>query len=209
MNEYDTEFESVSKSESGKNAYYLDDCKIVQHRPGYASCLVKVLDHRNHQRTVLGCDDCFSAIGKGDCIAVGMRKEEEIEGRALFFVDRTALQEQTAQQEAAAQERLDRQPPPQRNTHRRAYKQDDSVAADKTYTSAKPATTPSLLDAASGAGGDYAAAINMAIRTGAVSPAPTPVKTIPVAYGATAANVAKAGMSMVEIARAALAQKTL
>ena len=200
--EINAEFEPVSKSESGKNAYYLDECKIVQHRPGYAKCLRIVLDNRNRQRTVLGCDSCHSAIGKGECIAVNMRKDEEVAGKALFYIDRTALQEEMAQQ---AEDALLRQAsqPASRNTVRRAYRPELNDAPEKTYTSAPPVPKPmSLLDAATG-GGDYAAAINMAIKTASVpTPTPKPIVTVQ-------PSVAKAGMSMIEMARAALAAKSL
>jgi hypothetical protein len=198
----------------GNNAYYLDDCKIVEHRPSYAACLAKYRDHLIKKEGSHGSQPCRAAMKAGTCKAMDMHMEEELAGRAMFFIDRNRLSDESLRHSAAM-------PSPSFVRPGSVKK----VEGEKTYRSPppdvvarRPMATGGLVSSADmkfgESSGDYADAINMAMREAMVKPEPVVVAPIappapkPIAV-TTVANVAKAGMSMVEIARAALASKAL
>lgn len=193
MTEFDTEFHPLSASASGNNAFNLDGCDLVGHRPPYAACLFKIGEW-NANRLGPGCATCATAMSKGECQAQKMRAEETLAGKSLYYIDRLRLRAecQARDDEASerrgrmlsgdSQEKPSRRAPPQRPTAPLA-----------------PAVS-AFIDPNHGG---YADAINIALRE------MPPVLNVPPLPVAPVVNVAKAGMSMVEIARAAMAQATL
>ena len=191
----------------GTNAYYLDDCKVVEHRPSYAACLAKFRDHQIKKEGRQGTEACRASMRAGTCKAADMHLEEELAGKALYFVDRNRLSDESLRHSSAM-------PSPSFVRPGSAKRVDDS----KTYASPSNVVIkrpPPIIAAALPAASGYADAINMAMRETLAKPKPEPIVVAPVApppkpIAVTAvANVVKAGMSMVEIARAALASKTL
>lgn len=89
----DEEVYPIEQSTLGTNAYYCDYCGAAGYRPNYASCLRRIEDHK------LGRLDsneaaCGAAIASGSaCMVIGMRKEEEQAGHAIYYVNRTKLRE--------------------------------------------------------------------------------------------------------------------
>lgn len=86
----DDEQYPAEMSASGDNAYYIEQCSVVGHRPAYASCLCKVAD-RKEGRLQAAYAECSAAIGKKMCPAQRMRKEELAEGKAIYFISRIKL----------------------------------------------------------------------------------------------------------------------
>lgn len=194
----------------GTNAYYLDDCKVVEHRPSYAACLAKFRDHQIKKEGLRGTESCRASMKAGTCKAADMHLEEELAGKALYFVDRNRLSDESLRHSAAM-------PSPSFVRPGSAKKVDDN----KTYASPSAPVVkrpPAVVASApTPTAGSYADAINMAMREALVKPEPVvaapvvlPPTPTPKPIAVTAvANVVKAGMSMVEIARAALASKAL
>ncbi|UUZ75565.1 hypothetical protein LP414_28005 [Polaromonas sp. P1(28)-13] len=79
----------VTASESGKNAYYLPNCNVVDHVPAYCSCLDKIKQIKAAGRSAF--HECSTAARQGRCKAADMRQEEELKGEALYFVPRAGL----------------------------------------------------------------------------------------------------------------------
>ena len=78
-------------SASKDNAYYVPYCTHAQHSPPYAACLCRIAE-RKHGRLETR-PDCSAAIGRKDCPALALRKQELDAGKAIFFVSRTELNE--------------------------------------------------------------------------------------------------------------------
>lgn len=71
----------AASADGARNAFYLR-CQIVgQNRP-YAGCIARCNGGTNLDA------DCTSAIKGMNCPAQGMRKDEELQGRALYFIER-------------------------------------------------------------------------------------------------------------------------
>lgn len=175
-------------SASGKNAYYMDGCKVVGGRPAYAACISKI-EARKSGKLGASWSDCSTAIGHKDCPAQEMRQRELLEGKAIYFIDRDELLAQIEEREAVEMERVGK------------LIEDNGEPVKKTRQRTAPAPKAGFIDPL---GGSYAAAINRALEEeGKTASVTKPVAPVVVA------NVAKAGMSMAEIARAALAQATV
>lgn len=200
-------------SEGGINAYYLDDCAAVGHRPNYAVCLNKA-NALKRDGTLHG-SECETAIRHKTCKALALRKEELKAGRAIYFVHRDKLrafnEERDAKARPVVSERSKQHTP---NIVKPAPKKEEH------FPKFTPKKEEHFLDAKTG---DYADALNASLQANAVSNelerlSQKPVEEKPVASIITSAqqskpepeveNVSvKAGMSMVEIARMRLAAK--
>ena len=135
----------VSASESGKNAYYLPNCDVVEHVPAYCSCLDKI---KSIKARVKGyASECASALRQDRCKAANMRQEEELKGQALFFIPRVALERTESTGEPI-----------------------DWSA--RMPTKRRPRATPTT-NRITDAGGSFADAINEAMRALPESPKPT------------------------------------
>lgn len=186
----DNEIYPAEASEQGCNAYYLPGCEIAGHRPAYAACLKKIADRKNGRLTT-SLSECSAAIGKKECPAMRMRKEELVEGRAIYFLNRNKLRSFMQYQSEMEQQRW---------ASMSFGKDDKKKAAPKPRVVAEPPSAPPppkhFLDMTTGS---YADAINAALSKPApepVAPTPPPVQQNP----APAAPIA-AGMSLLEMAR--------
>lgn len=81
----------VSASESGKNAYYLPNCTVVEHVPAYCSCLDKIKRVAARDKGMARFSECAHAIRHKTCKALALRSEEVLMGKALYFVPRTVF----------------------------------------------------------------------------------------------------------------------
>jgi hypothetical protein len=81
-----------AQSAAGTNAYYLDYCTTGGCRPGYAVCLHKIQAHAEGRLPAM-FSACQGAMEWKTCPAMAMRQQEELEGRAMFYVDRQKQQE--------------------------------------------------------------------------------------------------------------------
>jgi hypothetical protein len=200
-------------SEGGINAYYLDDCAVVGHRPNYAVCLNKA-NALKRDGTLHG-SECEMAIRHKTCKALALRKEELEAGRAIYFVHRDKLQEfnegRDAKVRPVVSERSKQHAP-------NIAKSAPAPKKEERFAKSAPKKEEHFLDVKAG---DYADALNASLQANAVSnelecSSQKPVEERSVASITASAqqpkpeveNVSvKAGMSMVEIARMRLAAK--
>lgn len=185
----DIEIYPAEASEQGCNAFYLDNCEHVGHRPAYAACLKKV-DDRKSGRLAPQYSDCSAAIGRKDCRAAKMRKEELAEGRAIYFINRQKMQ-------AFHQERANAE---EQKLVGMTSDREAATSANKNRAKASPQTRHPLPEAQKHfldiKVGGYVDAINAAVDDKPVRDKPQ----IPVAP-------IKAGMSLLEMARLQMAAK--
>lgn len=189
----DIEIYPAEASEQGCNAFYLDSCEHVGHRPAYAACLKKV-ELRKHGRLDISYSDCSAAIGKKECRAMKMRKEELAEGRALYFINRNKLRSFQQYQAEMEQQRFAAM------SFGKTDKKGPKARPEPVAPKIEPAKPQHFLDMNTGS---YADAINAAIKPKEpAEPAPKSVQQTP----APVAPV-KAGMSLLEMARLQMAAK--
>lgn len=191
-------------SATGNNAYYLAGCRHVCHRPAYASCLSKIAERKKGR--LEGDADCSAAIGRKDCPALAMKHEEELTGKAIYFVNRKQLQEEMR---IAAEARG--------QVFARMAEQGKDWAPSKTKRP-KTSSTPAAA-APSFSGTDYAAAINKALSAAKAATAPDSSKDLSLEPKVPASSAVKSvsadlspapkasppstGLSMLEFARMA------
>lgn len=178
----DIEIYPLEASAKGTNACYVDTCLVVGYRPSYASCLAKV-EARKEGRLPTAQADCSTAIGRCECPAQAMRKQEVEAGQAIFFINRRKLNDVVRLREGLTQEVLA-----------------DALEHIKTKLPNKASPKPAaparhFLDEANGG---YEHAINAAMHKTATPPAAPAAPSTPM----------KAGMSLLEMARAQLAAKS-
>ena len=193
----DSEIYPAEASEQGCNSFYLDNCEHVGHRPAYAACLKKV-ELRKRGRLDTSYSDCSAAIGRKECRAAKMQKEELAEGRAIYFINRKKLQ-------AFHQYRAEME---QRHFSSMSFSKGDQKKVSKPRPIEQPKAPPPaapkhFLDMNTGS---YADAINAAMKTAAPEPAAQAMK--PVQQVQAPAAPVKAGMSLLEMARQMTANKT-
>lgn len=185
----DIEIYPAEASEQGCNAYYLPGCEIAGHRPAYAACLKKISDRKNG-RLNSSIAECSAAIGKKECLAQRMRKEEIVEGRAIYFVNRNKLRSFMQYQSEMEQQRWASM----------SFGKDDKKKQSKPRMVAEAPKAPTppepkhFLDMNTGS---YADAINAAMKQPIEPAAPAPKPAQPAPPVATA----PAGLSMMERAR--------
>jgi hypothetical protein len=182
----DNEIYPAEASEQGCNAYYLPGCDIAGHRPAYAACLKKISDRKNGRLTT-SLSECSAAIGKKQCPAQRMRKEEIVEGRAIYFVNRNKLRSFMQYQTEMEQQRW-----ASMSFDKGEKKSKPRVVAEP--PKAPPTAPKHFLDMNTGS---YADAINAALKPTepAAAPALKPVQP------ASPVATAPAGLSMMERAR--------
>lgn len=192
----DDEAYPVEASAGSDNAYYVEQCTIVGHKPAYAACLRKI------QKVQGGSNDapveCVGAIGWKTCSALALRNIELSKGRAVFYIPRTKLQTIMRSQEELSAPKAANLLASMSNRDERKRRQREAVTEQKPTkpTVAPPAKEPDLL---AGVGDSYAAAINRAIQAessqspSAQESAPTPSSVEP--------TTAKPGESLIELAR--------
>lgn len=204
----DDEVYPVEKSAGGSNAYCMKACVVVGYQPAYCICVNKI-QAMQRDDTLRGLEECESAIRHGACPAVAMREEELKAGKAIYYINRVKLQKFNDAQADMEADLLRRK----MGIERKAGKHIASVPSVATFkTPPKPASA-SLPPEENG----YAAAINAAMRDlekkpdPAPVPTPAPIRVEPKPEPKPAAKAAqpqlKAGMSLVELARARLAAK--
>lgn len=182
----DIEIYPAEASEQGCNAYYLPGCEIAGHRPAYAACLKKIADRKNG-RLNSSIAECSAAIGKKECPAQRMRKEEIVEGRAIYFVNRNKLRSFMQYQSEMEQQRWASM------SHGKDDKKKPKARIVAEAPAAPPPAPKHFLDMNTGS---YADAINAALKpTEPAAPAPKPVQPAP------PVATAPAGLSMMERAR--------
>lgn len=185
----DIEVYPVGASALGINAHYILGCKEVGRNAPYASCLKHIKD-RSMGRLDAQYADCSAAIGRKDCPALKMQKEEQLENKAIYFVNRKKLQAFNQYRDEMAAQQI--QYPESR---RKANK---SKPVEQEIEQAK-ASTPFVAE------DSYAAAINRAIQDEErkVIEAQSVLKAeLPSPPKVAMASVGKSGMSLIEMARA-------
>lgn len=177
----DPDSHPIEASESGQNAHYCDHCNHAGHKPSYAACLHKIKLRKSGRLNTIW-SDCSAAIGRKDCQALAMRKQEIDAGKALFFIDRAKLLEVARLNASVTGSRYGENPLPLPSAKR-------SPPVDDTDSS----------------GSSYAAAINKAIRKEIVASKEKPpvVESRP---NKSFTNDLAKGLSLVEIARLARAK---
>lgn len=78
---------SPEVSGDGKRNAYHHQCAIIGNQQAYASCVDK-LARRKHGALPAIFSLCSAAIGKKECPAIAMRKEELAKGQAIYFIER-------------------------------------------------------------------------------------------------------------------------
>lgn len=105
----DEEVYPIEQSALGTNAYYCDYCGAAGYRPNYASCLRRIEDRKAGSLDTNEAA-CGAAIASGSaCMVIGMRKEEEQAGRAIYYVNRKKLRENQIENAEAMGLKLGRQ----------------------------------------------------------------------------------------------------
>ena len=102
----DDEVYPPEASAGGINAYYIDSCESVGHRPSYGVCLNKIACFEREGKLPPGML-CETEISIGKCPAIRMRQDEREAGRALFYVNRNKLKEFTERREKEEADRLE------------------------------------------------------------------------------------------------------
>jgi hypothetical protein len=85
----DDETYPPERSKGGDNAHF-HLCMEIGERKAYAACL-DLIERRKNGRLPIAYAQCSAAIGRKDCPALAMVKQEKQEGKALFFISREKL----------------------------------------------------------------------------------------------------------------------
>ena len=169
-----------AQSMGGINAYNFG-CKPLGFSPGYCVCLNKIMAYER-DGDLKTYPDCEKAIRNNDCPALAMRKEEQVAGKALYFLDRNILREEMDKHFKNTMPEL---------RHAKA------TPAPKSVPKAAPAPKSDERLMAMPEGDGYAAAINAAIAQAATE---QPKQEEPQALAPSASEQPKR-LSMVEMAR--------
>lgn len=201
-------------SAGGINAFYMPGCDHVGHRPSYAICLNKIMHYERNGKL----DDlhgCGQQISSKLCPALKLRAEEKAAGKAIYFIHREKLQafksEQDQQQRAAveAKSAIKRDPntmkfPAEVNLARGLpadHVDHFHIGKGKPHQPAPKKDTGLLAHS----GASYADAINAALAAPATMPEPAPAPQKVASSQPAPAVPFKAGMSLLEMAKARLA----
>lgn len=173
------------QSMAGTNTFTVKTCRAVGHTPGYCVCLNKIKAFER-DTTLSSYPECEKAIRDKTCAAIGMRQEEQLAGKALYYVDRALLREEMDKAFAASTPsfRPTKVTPAPVTTHK---------------TAAAPA--PKKPEPILGEQGDYAAAINAAIKEASAAPAPVVTTEPEPKVDSPSPSPVKKGLSILEIAR--------
>jgi len=185
----DIEIYPVEASALGTNAYYIN-CGVAGHHAPYASCLMRI-EQRKQGRLDIRWSDCSAAIGKKECSAQKLRKEELAEGRAIYFINRKKYQSWMQYRDEMTATAL---------SSDRAPKRQRFVAPKET-----PPESKRFIDIDTGS---YADALNAALSAKDLAVA-TKAPVVTAQQKPTPAAPVKAGMSLLEMARMQLATTKL
>lgn len=177
-------------SMGGINAFS-HGCKTVGFTPGYAVCLHKLAAFERDDGKLGSYPECEKAIRNRDCPAIAMRKEEQVAGKALYFIDRAILREEM--------DKHFKSQIPERTPAKTASK---FVAAKTTAPAPAPKSDERLMTPIEGDG--YAAAINAAIAEANVA---QPVKEEPKVAAPSPSDQPKRP-SLLEMARMKMGNQT-
>lgn len=180
----ETKIFPASASEGANNAFY-HRCEAVEHMSGYASCLKKIADRKNGKLEAI-FSICSSEIGQKRCPAIEMQKEEYLQDKAIYFIDRVAYQSFYQGQEVVLVPLAPYQPQTRRTTVSQPARA-LSEPAETNYVA------PVVKSSTQEAGNDFAAAINAELSRSATMKAKS--------------HVTQVGKSLLDIARARVAQK--
>jgi hypothetical protein len=206
----------ASVSADGKRNAYYTHCKALEATKPYAMCQY-LIDHQNDASMAVIYGDCFTAMRRGNCAAVGMREEEQLKGRAIYFVERVKGAAVVAQQSAWVA--------PSKSSYRRDKYATGAPAIPAPKAGLRPMSPAVEKKAAAPVfdGNIYAAALNAAVKKNATNrqaapaiPAPVaiaPVPQTPVSKPVAAATpvapiTIRAGESPLEMARRLRAAQT-
>lgn len=140
------------QSMGGINAFNFG-CRPLGFSPGYCVCLNKIMAYERDGK-LSAYPDCEKAIRNKDCPALGMRQEERVAGKALYFLDRNLLREEMDKHFKETMPALR-----------------PAKAPALTKSAPKPAPAPATpVTPLAGAEDGYAAAINAAIAEAATEP---------------------------------------
>jgi len=176
----------AAQSMSGTNTYTVG-CKEAGFRAGYAVCLNKIAAFER-DRSLSAYTVCETAIKGKSCPAMPMREQEQLAGKAMYYVDRRLMLEELDKQAQAQREAYAAQRPP-------VKKPAHGTTSPTAASTPQPKIAAKSIQSTSNEEDGYAAAINAAIKeTQAQAATPEPVETPePV--------VQKPGMSLLEIAK--------
>lgn len=172
----------ITASADGRLNMYFSQCRVTSQVVNYAACLWRQ-EVLSNPKTKVPADwnQCGEAAKCGRCMTVEMRREEVLQGRAIYFRGRTT--DKTIKQEA-----MEINPPGywksadsagQAPRETRVATPEPRVTASKPV---KPVAAATIFDVMTG-GADYAAALNAMtsaapapITPSTPAPVPTPVK---------------------------------
>ena len=86
----ETKIEGPEASRDGKRNAFHVSCQVVGHNRPYAACL-RLIDERKDGRLQVVYADCSAAIGKKQCPALQMRREEVEAHKAIYFIERARM----------------------------------------------------------------------------------------------------------------------
>jgi hypothetical protein len=183
------------QSAAGTNTWTVKTCRAVGYTPGYCVCLNK-LKAFERDEGLASYPECHKAIGDKSCPAISLRQEEQLEGKALYYVDRALLREEMEKTFAAST-------PSFRPTKVTPAPTTKPQAAVKPI----PAPTPQDCTVPASVTDGYAAAINAAIKEAAAAPATVETEPEP-KVDAPSPSPVKKGLSILEIARMQMGKST-
>jgi hypothetical protein len=190
---------SLDKSESGTNAFYFDDCTIVGRTAAYCVCMKRLSESKRGEISEMN-SSCGDAINHNTCKAARMRREEVAAGHALYYVSRARINAKYETRQLELHEKI-------------ASLSNKKSSFNMPVARTVPKVEVETQDSALNIGGDYADAINIAMKETApaelkkvlIKPEePKPKSTMSIEK-MTVLSPQKSGMSLIEMARARLA----
>lgn len=198
----DEEVYTPEMSAGGVNAYYMDGCDAVGHRPAYGVCLHKIACYEREKKLPPGML-CETEIRNRKCPALKMRQEERDAGVALYFVNRVKMREFVEKREEEEREALKAKRKMDITAGKSKYKLIELPSDSKAN---KPAPKPGVKKIEESPQNGYAEAINRAVSKLDEEKSETPPAQQE-AQVEMPAQPAKAGMSLLELARMRLNKK--
>lgn len=187
----DNEEYPLKSSAGGRNAFYMGSCETIGYSPAYAICLNKI--NALARDGSLKDSPCEGAIRNRSCGALVLQAEEAKAGKAIYFINREKLMAFNAERDNRA--KLDAKP-----------------AKKVVAAPVKPlpvAVAKHFLDVDTGS---YADALNATLANGMVSEkleSPEVIVKPAAQLKQTPVAPVVAGMSLIEMARARLAEKSI
>ena len=174
------------QSAGGTNTYTVKGCAVVGHTPGYCVCLNKIMAFER-DGALTSYSECEKAISNRTCRALDMRKEEQVAGKALYYIDRALLREEMDKAFADSTPRFT----PSKAAPIVRPERIAPVAPKPIVKPVEPNYMPE---------DGYAAAINVAIKE-AQQPVPAPAPIPEPKVASPSPSSVNKGLSMIEKAR--------